>query len=365
MTWLTRILPGHAPDGAPILSVLGKRTYRIAHGKPAWPDGEQAPFLAADEPWGQGNPFAATVKAESDLVAYKPMTDVVVAGKAHAPGGRKVRQIDVGIQVGKARKVARIHGDRKVYVTATGVAFSVAEPFLEMPLDYSRAYGGKDERSDPDIAYAFPKNPLGKGFVIRSHPKALQDLALPNVEDAQRPLSPETLALGRFELWSQAPDPVAFGCVGKASHPRSTKAGLTPEDWIQAEAERQRSLRQAPEVGSQASGHPSPIAPMLNLGFFNGASPGLCFPYLRGDEPIRLAHMDAAFPSFDFTLPRARPKAWLDVGEGREEISMDLQTVVLYKDENRMTLVWQGCAYFGGLKAMKDFNNLDFGVQEG
>ncbi|MDQ3002428.1 MAG: DUF2169 domain-containing protein [Fibrobacterota bacterium] len=364
MEWLSRIAPGTAPDGSPILSVLGKRTYRFANNKTAWLDEEQVDFIEADEYGGQGNPQKDAMRLESDLVAYKPMTDFILIGKAHVPGGKKAGYLDVGVQVANGRKIARIFGNRKAYVTATGIAFSEPEPFTDMPLDYSRAYGGQDIKSDEGFTYSYLKNPVGRGFVIKNTPQAIQDLALPNIEDAQKLLTPQSLVIGRFDRWPAAPEPVAFGCTSKNSHPRFTMAGLPPEDWTRAEADRQRSLRAAPEVGTAGSPQPSPIPPMLNPMFWNGAAPGLRFPYLKGDETVKLAHLDSAFAQFAFTLPGIRPTAVLDVGEGPEFMQMMLHTVVLYKETNQVTLTWRGCSYYGGLEAMKEFTMLDFSVKE-
>lgn len=366
MEWLTKIVPGNAPDGAPILSVLGKMTYRFANGKAAWPDeDEQIPFVEADEYWGKGNPQTDAVRLESDLVAFKPMTDVILIGKARPPMGRKATFLDTGVQVGPARKIVRVFGNRKAYVTATGIDFTQPEPFTEMPLDYSLAYGGKDEKSEEGVLYAYPKNPLGKGFVIKGIPNAVQDLALPNLEDPQKLLAPANIALGRFDKWKVYPDPMAFGYSSKSFHPRYTLAGLPPEHWAQAEADRQAGLKMAKEAGTKPSTTPQQVPPMLNPQFFNGASKDLAVPHLRGDETVKLAHLDPDHPQFSFTLPGTRPKAWLDVGQGAEEMPMALHTAVIYKETNQLTLVWRGCAYYGGVEAMKEFSSFDFGVKGG
>jgi len=365
MEWLSHLVPGHGPDGSPILSVLGKRTYRFANGgKARCDENEQIPFIDADEYWGAGNPATDAARLESDLVAYKPMTDFILIGKAHAPMGAKVPVLDIGVQVGEARKIARVFGNRKAYVTGTGLAFSDPEPFSEMPLDHSRAYGGQDDRSDEGVSYVYPKNPVGRGFVVKDHPHAVQDLALPNLENPRRLLSPQSLALGRFEAWKSAPDPWAFGYRNKNSHPRYTLSGLPPDQWAQAEVERQRSLKNAPQVGAKGAPIPGAVPPMLNPQFFNGASEGLGLPPLRGDEAVKLAYLDPAFPQFSFSLPGARPTAWLDVGEGPEDMAMALHTVVVYKETNQVTLVWRGCSYYGGPEAMKDFTALDYGIKE-
>lgn len=363
--WLSHLVPGNAPDGSPILSVLGKRTYRFENGKAARIDeDEQIPFIEADEFWGQGNPATDAARLESDLVAYKPMTDVILIGKAHVPGGRKTSHLDIGLQAGETRKIARVFGDRKVYVTASGLAFSDPEPFSEMPLDHSRAYGGSDVKSDDGVTYVYPRNPVGKGFLVKDHPAAVQDLVLPNLEHPQRLLTPQTLALRKFESWKNAPEPWAFGYQNKNFHPRYTLSGLAPDQWAQAETDRQRNLAKAPEVGAKGAPIPAGTPPMLNPQFFNGASKGLALPTLRGNEAFKLAHLDPAFPQFAFSLPGTRPTAWLDVGEGPEDMAMALHTVVIYKETNQVTLVWRGCSIYGGIESMKDFTAFEYGIKE-
>ena len=365
MEWLSKIIPGNAPDGNPILSVIGKKTYRFANGQIAVEDDqEQIPLIEADEFWGAGKPQSDAMKLESDLVAYKPMTDVILIGKAHSAKAAKVAFLDVGIQIGGSRKIARVFGNRKAYVTATGIDFTAPEPFTEMPLDFSRAYGGTDLKSDEGLNYTYLKNPVGRGFVIKNHAKAIQDLLLPNIEDPQRMLTPQNIALGKFEKWREAPDPVAFGYMNKNAHPRFTLAGLPADQWAQAEAERQQSIKAMPAVGTPGAPIPPQSAPMLNPLFYNGAPKGMCLPPLKGDESIKLAYIDKDAAQFAFSLPGVRPKAWLDIGEGRQELAMSLHTAVIYKETNQLTLVWRGSAYYGGIEALKTLTAFDCGVEE-
>lgn len=363
-TWLKHLIPGNAPDGAPLLSILGKQTYRFENGKTAWIDeAEQIPFTEADEYWGQGNPATDAVKLESDLVAYKPMTDVVILAHAYAPKGIKVPFLDAGIQVGTARKILRIIGDRKVYVTGTGFTFSAPVPFDRMPIDYSLAYGGKDDKSEEGIAYVYPKNPVGKGFIVKNNIQALQDLVLPNIEDSAKLLTPQNLILQKYDRYLLYPDPMGFGYLGKTSYPRYTLAGMTPDQQASAEMDRQRSMQDMPQIGTGSASEPPPPNPILNLQFYNGASTGLAFPYLVGNEAIKMANLDKNYPQFAFNLPGIRPKAWLDVGEGPEEMRMVLQSVIIYKETNQLALVWRGSSYYGGLEAMKKYTKFEFGVK--
>ena len=155
-------------------------------------------------------------------------------------------------------RIVRVFGDRKVYVTGSGIAFTAPVPFDRMPLDYGLAYGGKDDKSEEGVPYVYPKNPVGKGFVVKNNLKALQDLILPNLEDPAKLLTPQNLVLQKFERWNEWPDPVGFGCTGKNFHPRYTLAGLPPDQQASVEMERQSALQKMPQIGTGAAGEPPP-----------------------------------------------------------------------------------------------------------
>ena len=67
------MIPGHAPDGGPILSVLAKMTYRYVNGEIALEDTSASnEWLEVDQYWGANHPATNATKLESDLVAGKP-----------------------------------------------------------------------------------------------------------------------------------------------------------------------------------------------------------------------------------------------------------------------------------------------------
>lgn len=59
---------------------------------------EQLPPL--HEPEYFGEPGKSSLRYEADLVARKPGTDVIVNAHAHAPRGRPVQEVVVGLRVG-------------------------------------------------------------------------------------------------------------------------------------------------------------------------------------------------------------------------------------------------------------------------
>ncbi len=363
MEWLTLIAPGYGPDGSPLLSILCKRTYKFAHGKVAVPDAEkQIPFHEKDEFLDEGDPLKNAPRCEGEVIAFKPLTDVIVHASAYAPVGKTVAFVDAGIAVGPIRKLIRVTGDRKVIVKGVGIEFSQPEPFASMRLDYSRAYGGKDGRSLPGVEYSYPRNPVGKGFAIKNDPALLQGLALPNLEDPNKLLTPANLVMGKYENWSKWPEPVAFGYAPRNSFPRLQQSGLSKPDQIDAEADRQMRITDMAEIGVPGQSEPPSPMPLMNPEFFNGAPPGLKLPYLKGDETIKMRFLDAANPAFEFQLNPERPRPVLDVGEGRVEMPVTLQTLEIYKATNQYTAVWRGSVKYQGPESLRLFTKFEYGV---
>jgi hypothetical protein len=356
MTWLTRLVPGHAPDGGPVVSVLAKRTYRIRPGAVAALEPGSAPsWVEADEYWDTNNPALDAVKLESELVAWKPCTDVVVVGHAHAPRGKRARFFDCGIQVGAFRKMVRVFGNRKVQLKTMGFDFTEPEAFDSMPLHYGLAYGGRHRLADGQ-ELQYPRNPVGKGFVVAPEPADLVNLVLPNLENPAQVLVPQDLALKSFEKWRDAPEPWALGYTSRNFHPRVTLAGLQPDQAIESEIVRLRTS--ADSEGSS----PQPPVPVLNPDYFSGASKGLSLPHLRGDETIVLVYLDSDHPKFEFRLPGERPQIHLNVGQGLEWMEPVLQNVVIFKGTDQVELTWRGSCRYDGPESMSNWTTLKMGV---
>ena len=358
MTWITRLAPGHAPDGGHLLSVLAKKTYRIPSDEIAMEDEfEPLDFVETDLFWDAGNAYLDATKEESELVACKPVTDVVVIGAAHAPRGKRARFFDTGLAIGSFKKAVRVFGDRKISLKTFGFEISEPELFESMPLHYGLAYGGR-QISATGEELIYPRNPVGKGFTLSSEPRALVDLVLPNLENPAQLLTADNLVLKSFDRWQQAPKPWALGYTSRNFHPRLTFAGLPPGQATIGEIER---LQAKQSEDPQPSSGP---VPLMSPEFASGASEGLALPFLKGDEQVILQYMDPDVPLYRFGLPGGRPTGWIDVGEGVQNLDMVLQNVVIYKGSSQMTLVWRGSCRYGGPESMAQWERLDYGVED-
>lgn len=162
-------------DGAEVWVVAIRATFRIrADGCTEVARDQEPPVLA---PVYRGDPATSSLVYDSDVYLTKPTTDILLHANAHAPHGRPVPQVDVGMRVGPIAKVLRVTGDR-IYRDDLRMSPSAPEPFLAMPITYERASGGREFRqpAQPDRPRFDPRNPIGCGF------EPLPGLPVPNID---------------------------------------------------------------------------------------------------------------------------------------------------------------------------------------
>ncbi|MFB6232428.1 MAG: DUF2169 domain-containing protein [Salinibacter sp.] len=320
---------GLGPERRPCLSVIVKGTFAIPQNSSAKvePAAEQRDVATEDE-YHENDVATGSLLMEADTAPYKPEADVVVVGKAHAPGGEPVRQLDVSLRVGrKVREVVRVIGDRE-WVFPTGMAVVPKKtdpvPFTEMPLIYERAYGGIDHKANK----WFSSNPIGRGFIGDKSKETVDRKPLPNLEDPNNLIS----------SWNDQPQPMGFGFLRKDWQPRASYAGTV----------------EGHEDIDEQFGLPSDF----EFAFYNGAHPRLQVPdYLDGNERIDLRHFTPD-EYRQFSLPGIEPQVTLSrrspegpngeqktPGESSlrtEDVSVRLDTLVLLPEEDQFCLVWRG-----------------------
>ncbi|QQS06394.1 MAG: DUF2169 domain-containing protein [Fibrobacterota bacterium] len=168
MKWLTRMIPGHMPDGSPIVSVLAKASWSLLPDDLPLQD-DPVDWVEADVHWDTNNPATEATQFENELVPWKPCTDVIVIGNAWAPRGKQGKYFDAGIQIGAFRKVVRVFGNRKIVPKTFGFEFSEPELFETMPMHFGKAYGGRFLSSKTQAEMVYPQKPGGHGLSGGSH----------------------------------------------------------------------------------------------------------------------------------------------------------------------------------------------------
>ncbi|MBD3182226.1 DUF2169 domain-containing protein, partial [Candidatus Poribacteria bacterium] len=273
------------------------------------------------------------VKFESDIAPFKPRGDIVLVGKACAPGATSVGSMDVSLHVGNISKIIRVFGDRRWEYSGRllSTGFTDPEPFTEMELTYERAFGGIDTVGGGWCR----ENPFGRGFIAKKTKEAVDGVLLPNLED------PEDL----INSWDDHPNPVGFGFYGRSAMPRAGYMGTYDDKW--------REER-------------SPDPPLdFKFDYYNAANPDLQVEgYLKGDETVEIVNMTPD-GRMKFKLPDIKLFAAIvrfkrqkkpmsmeeefwneennDNKDGKEEdINLNLDTLCIIPDENRFYLVWRG-----------------------
>jgi hypothetical protein len=353
------VLPGQTPEGQYILSVLVKRTYTITTGRRCGRADTDQKLFAGDV--FHGDPMNSSVKFESDFVPFKIATDVVLNGKAYAPQGKPAQMFTASLQVGPARKDVRVIGDRVCQHRGKAEPlFTDPLPVTTMEMRYERAYGGVDIHSDPKVACGYARNHLGKGFVVGNSKKLIDDLPLPNLEDPADLLTPARLSVGHFMYWERQPVPAGFGWILKYWQPRALLAGVMPADRAVEQELRKAYATLVPPA--QREMYAKTNLPNMDFRFFNGASPGLVLPLLRGDETVRTTHLTPD-GELVFQLPGERPRLGLDIGNGAQESSVVLHTVMIRMEERLVDLVWRAAFPYPGPDWLPEMKKMEVAVE--
>lgn len=344
MEWQKAVVPGCDQNGIPVLSVIAKLTYDICQGKVSVSD-NQLPLVEADRYCDPSMMLHSEIAEETDLVAFKPSTDVVVAAKACAPAGKCACCFECIVEAGPLHKTVKVYGKRKVFVGAFGrLGFRAPLPFSEMELGYREAYGGF-ARDKYGVMHVYPPNPIGKGFCFRGASIEPESIEIPRIEDPLSPVTPGTLMISGPQKWNSAPGAVSLGWTRRDFYPRYTYAGLSVLKIDKTDRVDQKGIFVA------------------DPRFFQGASEGLWGKELAGDEHVRLTNLNSQYSVFEFSLPGQVPVMTLDVGEGRKELWPKLQTVIIDMKEMHLSMVWRGAMEYGGINEMKKFRKVEAIVQ--
>lgn len=154
-------------DGVHWWLVAVRATFDLAPGGRLTLADEQPPPLLAPEYLGE--PGKSSLRYDSDLLAAKPGTDILVHAHAHAPRGRPTPTVPVSLRVGQLHKELLVHGERTYGQSLLGVTPSRPQAFVTCPIRYELAFGGSDlSDPDPQKHRIDERNPIGRGFARRA-----------------------------------------------------------------------------------------------------------------------------------------------------------------------------------------------------
>src|SRR6266404_4084920 len=114
-----------------------KGTLQLRPGEPAvWAD---EPEQVSGDLYTDDDP-TKSLRYPSDFAVFKPRTDIVVVGHAHASGGKPTSFLQVRVTVGRFSKALDVFGDRTWKAGRDGTpTYSPPSPFTKMSLGYECA----------------------------------------------------------------------------------------------------------------------------------------------------------------------------------------------------------------------------------
>ncbi len=287
-------------DGAHVWIVAVKATFDIApNGALRLADEQIPPVL---EPVHHGDPATTSLKYDSDLLAVKPSTDVVLNAQAHAPGGKPAPQVDVLFRMQHVSKHLVVYGFRSYFQGVLGLTTTSPHPFTSLPIRYEDAFGGAD-LADPDPARQKMdrRNPVGKGVAARS--ASLVHTPAHRIE------------------YAGGSGPAGYGPIASSWSPRAEMAGTYDAAW---------EKKKKPLL-------PDDYDPRYALSAPLDQRPEQ---WLRGGELVELLHMTPE-GALRFELPRLYFTYATWFGSRREEHRGHLVTAIIEPDERRLMTVYQ------------------------
>lgn len=347
------------PDGRPLLACLARRSYTLTGSRLTLAD-VQTPLLTLALSRTDPTSGDVTLWEDSDVLAPKPATDVIVTGSAHSQ--RPTPELMIAVAVGSSARRLRVIGPRVVDVAKDGaVTFSDPAPFEETELTPHLAYGGSDvyaqnhteRRAGTLLAelpaeerparaqwlYAYPRNPVGLAYFLDKDRGRAAGAMLPRIEDPSDLLTPERFFLPSPRAWLSAPLPGLLGWIGPSWYPRCARVtGALPAHDAPPRPERESTFADGADLVEIRS------APRLafHARALQGAAPGLSVERLRGDEVALLENLRPGEPKVRFQLPGEIP-TFRVTPPGLAEIACPspvLQTVRIDAARGEVSLTW-------------------------
>ncbi|MGA9574594.1 MAG: DUF2169 domain-containing protein [Lysobacterales bacterium] len=363
------------------LALVMKLTFSITANGECVPAKVQQPIIVDPVSYEAAKPpLVSPPSWDSDLMAFKAGTDVVVQGHAYSYG-QAAQTVDTELSLPDVSRIVRVHGDRRLDWRAGNPVFTAAEPFELMQLRYDRAYGGCDQfnlakvtdllmreliQTQPELHLDaaseshYPRNPTGRGFLIDMNRQSSEDMLLPNLEFPFDPITPERLAVGSTGNWMSAPLPAAFDWIDPAWFPRIAYLGLTPEHIVPADGVQEIALGWATpglmklKAISKGGWHPT---------FQHGASPGLVLRRLQPGTQMLLKNMFPQHPERKLQLSSKVPQVEIGITETtRLAATSYLNAVVIQPDQDQVVEVWSARAKVTRPFAQNELDNMNWKI---
>jgi len=306
--------------------IIVKTTYDISDQHVVEIAPEQDPFIFTDLCYGEMN--QTSLKYPSDMVSYKPQTDVVINAVGYSPSGKAEKSWISSISVHDGNGVAmqksiRVTGPRwwkpkwqrplnkdercewkKYRHLFEGWELSDCDPITHLPIRYEHAFGGMIEKTDDakneTISIPFQHNPLGIGWLDQDHSDHTKQHIMPQLEAVDDPV------IDPYKPYK----PTGFGAIPAHWLPRRPLGGTYDQNWFD---------RISPKFPSD-----------YDFLFNNSATADLRIPrFLTGDIIFHLENLHPHEPKFHLTIPRRDIFCAMRLDAGVDVVRPNLDTLIV------------------------------------
>lgn len=273
---------------------------------------DQQEIVLADE--FAGDPQKTPLIRTSDLVPFKPCTDITCLGPVVSPDGLPHPTHNASIEIDQTLRSIRAHGPRIWEAVGDSWRLGEPEPVTDIPLCYSLASGGR-VIGHPD-GVVDPRNPIGRNLIHpdytpkgRNYPAAQIDMPDHSIHDD----------------FNHPPFPQGWGPMSPWWQARQQFAGTYDDAW-------------------RADRHPR-LPQDFDYRFYNVAHPDLrAQGLLTGKEQIVATNLGRPGAIRVF-LPDTRPYATFGFKDGREvvaELNLDGVHLDFRQTPFRYAITWRG-----------------------
>ena len=276
-------------------------------------------------------PENSGIRFPADILPGKLNTDIGLNGCVYKTD-TKSKKIKASLKIGKIFKEIIVTGNRrwqKNLLSTGGFSMSSPEPFIKMPIECSRLFGGKFEDEKGRII-SYEPNPNGTGFIIDK--KNVNQTKLPNFEIPGKEIT----------SWKDRILPASFGFTTPAWPHRKKISGTYDENW------RKKHCPLYPED--------------MDMKFFNSAQPELIADgFLTGGEKAELKNLTKDGYK-KFKIPKYKIMA--DFYYQKEHIlkKTDLHTISIEPENKSLYMTW-GCFFQIGNRP-SDIENIKTWLEE-
>jgi hypothetical protein len=279
-------------------TIIARATHRLASDSGLTPSPSAWPILT--EPlWTEVGTFP------SDMVPGHAGCDLVITGTVRRDA--KVTSIRVSVVAGTFSAELDVIGDRVWQVQGGELVPSNPQPFQEMPLTWTHAFGGVSDYEGTEAPYVL--NEKGRGFYLQRH--QAEGKPLPNLEWPDQ----------RITRWDDRPLPACFAPV------------VQPMTWNLADVA--IAAKNAPDENARDA----VIANAHERCAISACQPRMIAPSIRPADEVRIENIGTS--PIHFQVPKGLPVVRVEPGTGSFEEKLDISAIFVLLAQQLVVITYR------------------------